>query len=84
MSTPLSGRNFLGAGASAAALGFAFAGAGNALGYGTLVSDPNRTSPPTPSQPVATSSNAHRNDLFEPYVHDQPKRVRRLRIAELA
>jgi secreted PhoX family phosphatase len=54
MSTPVSRRNFLGAGASAAALGFAFAGAGslapfarpanaatrNAFGYGTLVSDP--------------------------------------------
>jgi secreted PhoX family phosphatase len=55
MSTPVSRRNFLGAGACAAALGFVFAGAGsltpfvrpgnvatrNAVGYGTLVSDPN-------------------------------------------
>ncbi|MDQ4047737.1 MAG: PhoX family protein [Actinomycetota bacterium] len=55
MSTPVPRRNFLGAGASAAALGFVFAGAGslapfvrpanvatrNAVGYGTLVSDPN-------------------------------------------
>ncbi|MCC5782843.1 Tat pathway signal sequence domain protein [Kocuria sp. CCUG 69068] len=54
MSTPVSRRGFLGAGAGAAALGFAFAGAGslapfarpanaatrNAVGYGTLVSDP--------------------------------------------
>lgn len=56
MSTPVSRRNFfLGAGAGVAALGFVFAGAGslapfvrpanvatrNAVGYGTLVSDPN-------------------------------------------
>ena len=54
MSTPLSRRGFLGTGASAAALGFAFAGAGSlapfarpanaatrqAVGYGALVPDP--------------------------------------------
>ncbi|MCE3292708.1 MAG: Tat pathway signal sequence domain protein [Arthrobacter sp.] len=55
MSKPVSRRSFLGAGATAAALGFVFAGAGslapfvrpgnfatrNAVGYGTLVPDPN-------------------------------------------